>query len=382
MPFASALSEHPVPAHAVGEVAGEVLEKIGPNPDLAMLFLTPPHAGALEDAAAAVRSICHPKTLLGCAAVAVAGVGREVEETPAVSLWAGRFGEVVPARFESVPAGDGAALAGWPGPDTLPFDPQALVLVGDPFSFEVDALFAMISERYPGLPVIGGMASAARAPGANRLVCDGEILTSGAVGAFIGPGPRLTAVVSQGCRPIGTPLVVTKSERSIVQELAGIPPLERLVEQAQTLPERDIRLINRGLHIGLVINEHKVEFDRGDFLIRAVMGADQETGAIQVNDEVEVGTTVQFQVRDADSADEDLRLLLIDRTADGAMLFTCNGRGRNMFGEPDHDASVVKDLLGPVPLGGIFAAGELGPVGGRNFLHGFTASVLLFEDGG
>src|SRR5438067_1121737 len=239
MPFASALSEHPVPAHAVGEVAGEVLEKIGPNPDLAMLFLTPPHAGALEDAAAAVRSICHPKTLLGCAAVAVAGVGREVEETPAVSLWAGRFGEVVPARFESVPAGDGAALAGWPGPGTLPFDPQALVLVGDPFSFEVDALFAMISERHPGLPV---------------------------------------------------------------------------------------------------------------------MGADQETGAIQVNDEVEVGTTVQFQVRDADSADEDLRLLLIDRTADGAMLFTCNGRGRNMFGEPDHDASVVKDLLGPVPLGGIFAA--------------------------
>src|SRR3954452_15864156 len=229
MPFASALSEHPVPAHAVGEVAGEVLEKLGTGPDLAMLFMTPPHAGALEDGAAAVQTICQPKTLLGCAAVAVAGTGREVEETPAVSLWAGRFGDVVPARFETVRAGEGSVLAGWPGPQAVPFEPQALVLLADPYSFDIDALFAVINERYPGLPVVGGMASAARAPGANRLTSNGVILTDGAVGAFVGPGPRLTAVVSQGCRPIGTPLVVTRSEHSILRELAGEPPLERLV---------------------------------------------------------------------------------------------------------------------------------------------------------
>lgn len=377
MPFAAALSEHPVTAHAIGEVAGEVLEKLGEGADLAVLFLTPPHAGALEDSAAAVRAILHPKTLLGCAAVAVAGPNREVEGGPGVSLWAGRFGDVVPVLLDVVQGPDGATVTGWPA--SLPFEPAALMLLGDPFTFPVDPLFELVEQRYPGLPVVGGMASPARGPGGNRLALDDLIVTTGAVGVFLGPGAKISTVVSQGCRPIGTPLVVTRSERSIVHELAGEPPLERLVEQAASLPERDIRLINRGLHIGLVIDEHKVDFERGDFLIRGVMGADQQTGAIQVGDEIDVGTTVQFQVRDAESADEDLRLLLAGRRADAALLFTCNGRGTNLFPGPDHDAAVLDDVLGQIPVAGFFAAGELGPVGGRNFLHGFTASVLLFE---
>jgi small ligand-binding sensory domain FIST len=191
---------------------------------------------------------------------------------------------------------------------------------------------------------------------------------------------QLTTVVSQGCRPIGTPLVVTRAHGTLMHELAGEPPLHRLIEQAQDLPQGDIALINRGLQLGVVIDEHKLEFDRGDFLIRNVLGADRETGAIQVGEEVEVGTTVQFQVRDAQSADEDLRELLLGRSADGALLFSCNGRGTNLFPVPDHDATVISDMLGPVPVGGFFAAGEIGPVAGRNFLHAFTASVALFRD--
>src|SRR5438105_1250075 len=205
MTFAAALSEHPITAHAVGEVAGEVLEKLGTGPDLALLFLTPPHAGALEDAAAAVRSICRPKTLLGCAAIAVAGNGREVESEPAVTLWAGRFGPIVATELETLAGPDGAVLAGWPA--TLPFEPRALVVVADPFSFSVDALFAVVNERYPGLPVVGGMASAAHGPGGNRLAFDDRIRNSGAVAAFLGPGARVRSIVSQGCRPIGSPLV-------------------------------------------------------------------------------------------------------------------------------------------------------------------------------
>jgi small ligand-binding sensory domain FIST len=146
------------------------------------------------------------------------------------------------------------------------------------------------------------------------------------------------------------------------------------------MPERDVRLINQGLHMGFVIDEHQVEFGRGDFLVRNVLGADQSNGAIAVGDLVEVGTTVQFHVRDAQSADEDLRQLLETRQADGALLFTCNGRGTRLFPEPHHDAEVVGELLSEPPLAGFFAAGELGPVGGRNFLHGFTASLALFED--
>jgi small ligand-binding sensory domain FIST len=379
MPFASAISEHPLTAQAVGEVAGQVLEQIGPNPDLAVIFLTPPHGGALEDAAAAVRTILEPRILLGCAAVAIAGNAREVEFEAGVSVWAGRMGDqVVPIRLHAEMGAFGPVVTGWP--DDLPFEPAAVLLIADPFSFPAEALFELLHERHPGVPVIGGMASAARGPGGNRLALDDMIVTSGAVGAILGPEIKVSTVVSQGCRPIGTPLVVTRSEGQFVHELAGEPPLQRLLEQAKHLPEGDIALINRGLHLGLVIDEHKVEFDRGDFLIRNVFGADRETGTMQVGDEVEIGTTVQFQVRDAQSADEDLKEMLAGRSADGVLLFTCNGRGTNLFPVENHDATVIADLLDHVPMAGFFAAGELGPVGGRNFLHGFTASMALFED--
>jgi small ligand-binding sensory domain FIST len=388
VPFSAAISTHPVTAHAVGEVAGQVLEELGPHPDLALVFVTRPHAGALEDAAAAVRQVLSPTVLLGCAAESVVGPGLEIEDAPAVSLWAAVLGPVAPVRLSAPPVWDddpgdepgaGARLAGWP--DRLPFEPQGLILIGDPYTFAVDALFAEVAERHPGLPVLGGMASAALGPGGNRLALDDKIHTTGAVGALIGPGTRLSTVVSQGCRPIGRPLVVTRSERNVVYELAGQPALERLLEMARAgMSERDIALINQGLHLGLVIDEHKADFGRGDFLVRNVMGADRSNGAIAVGDVVDVGTTVQFHVRDADAADEDLRELLAPRSADAALLFTCNGRGSRLFAEPNHDAGVVGEALDDPPVAGFFAAGELGPVGGRNFMHGFTASLALFEE--
>ena len=378
MPFAAALSQHPITAQAVGETVGQVLEKLGPAPDLALLFVTPPHAGALEDAGAAVTTALGPRTLLGCAAVSVVGTGREVEEEPAVSLWAGRFGPVAPVRLDVHHLGPTMDIVGWP--DGLSFEPQALVLVADPFSFPMEAFYEELDRRYGRLPVIGGNASAARGPGGNRLVLGGRGFSSGAVGAFIGPGVDVETVVSQGCRPIGQPYVVTRAEGNVVHELAGEPALERLIHMANTgMSEKDVALINRGLHVGQVIDEHKLDFERGDFLVRNVVGADQEGGAIAVNDVVEVGTTVQFHVRDAATADEDLRHMLGTRKADGALLFTCNGRGVRLFGTPDHDASVMDDSVG-APTGGFFAAGEFGPIGGRNFVHGFTASVALLRE--
>jgi small ligand-binding sensory domain FIST len=379
MPFASALSTHPVPAIATGEVAGQVLERLGPHPDLAVVFVTRPHVGALEDAAAAIRKVLSPTLLLGCAAESVVGQGIEVEEAPAVSLWAGVTGQVAPVRLWTEAGEEGPQVAGWP--TTLPFEPQGLVLLADPYTFPVETLFKGLGERHPDLPILGGMASAAQGAGGNRLALDDRVYSVGAVGALIGPGAQLSTVVSQGCRPIGRPLVVTRSERNVIYELAGEPALERLMEMVRDgMPERDIRLINQGLHMGLVIDEHQVEFGRGDFLVRNVLGADQSNGAIAVGDVVDVGTTVQFHVRDADSADEDLRELLTPEDANGALLFTCNGRGTRLFPAPNHDADVVGDLLHDPPLAGFFAAGELGPVGGRNFVHGFTASLALFRD--
>lgn len=378
MPFASALSEHPVPAVAVGEVAGQVLENLGPAPDLAVLFVTPPHAGALEDAASAVADILRPATIIGCAAVSVVGKAREVEEQPGVSLWAARFGDVRAVRVEATPGRGGFELSGLFS--ELPFEPRALLLLADPFSFPIDSLYAEVETRYPGLPVVGGNASAARGPGGNRLVLDRRVHTTGAVGVFLGPGVEVETVVSQGCRPVGRPYVVTRSEGNVIQELAGESALARLLQMTGTdMSEEDVELINHGLHVGRVINESKLDFERGDFLVHNVLGADQATGAIAVSEIIEVGTTVQFHVRDATTADEDLRDLLSGRRAEGALLFTCNGRGVRLFGAPDHDAGVLDERVG-VPAGGFFAAGEFGPIGGRNFVHGFTASIALFTE--
>lgn len=387
MAFASALSEHPVPAVAVGQAAGQVLERIGPGPDLALVFVTRPHAGALEDAAAAVAEILRPGVLLGCAAESVAGTGREVERSPAVSLWAGRFGPSVPVELEM--GGPGRAARGWPS--ELDFDPGALVLVADPFSFPAEAFLEWLASAHPGLPVIGGMASGASGPGGTRLVVSGageagpwrgpHIRSAGAVGALLGPGVRVQAVVSQGCRPIGWPMVVTRADGHVVTELAGRPPLEQLSALARGLDRGDLELVNRGaLQLGRVIDEHQVEPGIGDFRIVAITGGDPRSGAVALAEAVETGTTVQFHLRDAEAADHELRQLLAGRGAAAALLFTCNGRGTRMFPFPHHDASVVAELLGRVPTGGFFAAGELGPVSGRNFLHSLTASVALLSE--
>ena len=377
--FAAGLSEHPLPTQAVGEVVGQVLDRLGPDaapPDLALLFLTAPHAGAMEDVAAAVRATLRPATLLGCTAESVVGGAREVEQRPAISLWAGHTGPVTPVQLSVERTPDGDALVGWA--EGAGDDSAGLILLADPFTFPADAFLGHLSDDRPGLSVIGGLASGANAPGGNRLVLDDQILSAGAVGAFLGPDARFTTVVSQGCRPVGDPFVITRAEGNIVYELAGRPALERLQDLVRGLTDDERQLLSTGVHLGRVIDESKTEFDRGDFLIRNVLGGDPQNGAIAVGDFVEVGSTAQFQVRDAASADEDLRQLIGGHSAEGALVFTCNGRGTRLFGRPDHDAEVVAEGFPGAAVAGMFCAGELGPVGKRNFLHGFTASVALF----
>ncbi|MDQ3946556.1 MAG: FIST C-terminal domain-containing protein [Actinomycetota bacterium] len=375
--FACGLSEHPVPSQAVGEAVGQVLEALDDErPDLVLVFASPHHVGAFEDIATAVRALLEPAVLLGGSAVAVIGGRREVEDRPALSIFAARLPATIltPVRLEVVPTPDGPSMVGWPD------EPEGtLLLLADPFSFPADAFLERVNDDLPGLQVIGGLASAAMHPGGNRLVIDDQITNTGAVGALVNGGIEVHTLVSQGCRPVGKPYVVTKAERNFIFELGGKPALERLQETAAAASDDERELMRRGLQIGCVVDEARLEFDRGDFLVRGVVGADQRSGAIAVGDVVSVGRTVQFQVRDANSADEDLRLLLAEAEADAALLFTCNGRGQRLFGEADHDAALVDKLIGPLPVAGCFCAGELGPVGTRNFLHGFTASLALFR---
>jgi small ligand-binding sensory domain FIST len=374
--YAAALSEHPDPAHAAAEVTAEVLELLGPMPELAVLFVTPPHRRAVVDIADVVRAVLRPVTVLGAAAVAVLGARREVEQTPGVSLFAARLGSpAVPVRLVAERAGDGWRIAGFPV-DVAGV--RSMLLVADPFTFPVDALLEQLGKDRSGLAVVGGLASAANQPGGNRMLVDDSSYTDGAIGALLTEDVSAQAVVSQGCRPIGRPYIVTRADGHIIYELGGRRALERLIATVEHLPPADRHLAERGLHCGVVIDEAKAEFERGDFLIRGVLGVDRATGAVAVGDTMPVGSTVQFQVRDAASADEDLHAVLAGRAASGALVFTCNGRGRQLFDTPDHDATVVADLLGTSALAGMFCAGELGPVGGRNAVHGFTASIALF----
>ena len=199
---------------------------------------------------------------------------------------------------------------------------------------------------------------------------------------LVGAGVEIEMVTSQGCRAYGRPLTVTKSDRNILFEVAGTPAIESMVEQMKGgLSAEDIgRLENNGLHVGRLIDEHLDQPGPGDYLVRTVMGVDRTTGAMAIDDRIPLGSTVRFHLRDAESADLDLRRVLTGLQADGALMFTCNGRGTRLFDDAHHDAAVLSRQIGPVPVGGIFAAGEIGPVGGRNFVHSFTASIALFRD--
>ena len=378
---AAALSRHPVVAQATGEVVGSVLEQIGEAPDLAVVFADSGRTGALEDVMATIGTLVRPRVLVGSTASMVAGTQHEVEDAPAIAVLAARFPEVddptVPVRLQSISTSEGEAVPGLPD---IGDQPRTLVLIADPFSLRVDLVLDALATRAPGLTIVGGMASAARAPGGNRLVLDGRLHDDGAVGALLPAGLDTRAVVSQGCRPIGDPMVVTKAASSLIEELASEPALPRLLRLIEGLDTDERALAARGLHLGVVVDERKDTFGPGDFLVRNVLGAVREREAIAVGAEVEVGTVVQFQVRDASTADAELRALLSGVDAAGALLFTCNGRGTAFFGTADHDAAAVADVSGGA-VAGMACAGELGPIGTRAFVHGFTASVLLFAAG-
>jgi small ligand-binding sensory domain FIST len=373
----TALSQHPIAAEATAEVVGQVLERDLGRRDLVVLFCSAHHLDSFSAITSTVRSLLEPGRLVGATAQGIVGGEREVEDGPALSLWAADLGAVPPpVRLTAASTSAGVALQGLP-PEAQSSD-QTVMLMADPFSLPMAEVLDVFAAGDEPTPVLGGLVSAAMTPGGNRLALDDEVFADGAVGAVL--DATTTAVVSQGCRPVGSPMIVTQAEGNQVIELAGKSALSRLEQLATSIAPEERALLANGVHLGVVADEHQAAFGRGDFLVRSVMGADRGRGALSVGSLLEVGTTVQFHVRDASSADDDLRALLTGHHADGALLFTCNGRGRELFGTPDHDAGLVADVTRDGAVAGMFCAGEVGPVGGRSFLHGFTACVLLFGD--
>lgn len=386
--FASALSRLSSTTDALHEAAAAALDQLGRQADFGVIFFSQNHRDQAEAVAAEAATLLGPAQLIGCSAESVAGVGCEVERAPALSLWLAALpgARITTMRLEFRRTADGHVIAGWPEglAGVWPGD-SFLIALGEPYSFPFDAVLEQLNQDRPGAPIMGGMASGASIPGGNRLILGSNAYREGAVVAHVSGGVRLLPIVSQGCRPVGKPFVVTKAERNVVYQLGGRPALDQLREIFQTLPTSEQQLVNRGLHLGRVVDEYRDHFDHGDFLVRNVIGGDANTGAIAVGDYIRTGQTVQFHIRDAASADAELRQLLADVRDQpasgprGALLFTCNGRGTHLFSQPHHDAGAIQQVLGNIPLAGLFAQGEIGPVAGRNFLHGFTASIAVLE---
>jgi small ligand-binding sensory domain FIST len=373
------------PGAAARRAVAQARDALGDtSPSLAVLFASAHFLDSADTLLAAIAEQAGPLPLVGCVAEAVAGGAREVESEPAISLWLGAgLGPVETFAMEFIRTPSGGAYAGY----RFPQDAAGVhLMICDPFTFPADGLLTHLNEQRPGAVVMGGLASAALRSRQSQLFLDDRVLSSGAVGVHL-PHAEIRPLVAQGCRPVGDAYIITGAQGNVIHELGGRPPLTRLQEMAAALPGRDQELLAQGVLLGVVIDEYRAEPGQGDFLIRGLIGADPDSGAIAVGDQIQVGQTVQFHVRDAASADADLRRALEresgargGRRPAGALLFTCNGRGSRMFSAPDHDAGLIATMLGDIPMAGFFCAGELGPVGGQNFLHTFTASIALFPD--
>jgi small ligand-binding sensory domain FIST len=351
--------------------------------DLALVFASAEHLGGSEALLEAVNAQLDPAALIGCGAGGVLGGGRELEAGPGAVVWAlaAPGARIETHHFEAPSPAEAGAIEGIPDPADLG---EALILLADPYTFSAEALLATLNDARPGMPVLGGLASAAAA-GSSALFRDREVLRGGAVGVTLSD-VGLIPCVSQGATPIGPEMTVTAAHGNVIEQLASRPAIERLRDAIAELEPREQLLAAQGLMLGVVIDENQPSYDRGDFLVRPILGADPDSGSLALGERVRVGQTVRMHVRDGATADADLREALRAQVealgvggAAGALLFSCNGRGSNMFDVPDHDAAALDDALG-VPAGGFFCAGEIGPVGGRNFLHGFTATIAVFPN--
>ena len=357
--------------------------------DFACVFFSPHFSDDVQSVVDIVRKNLDPKILLGCMGAGVIGGTQEIEEHPGLVLWGLSNPSMHITPFHLIPKKNGEefSLEGWPDIPEGHGLPQTFLLFVDPFSTPIDELFTLLDHHAPGSLAIGGIASGGMDEGESRLVLNDQIIESGVVGVAIQEGVEIRTVVSQGCQPIGERYVVTKVERNVIQELGGIPPLERLEATLKALGEAERQQATNGLQVGIAMDEHRAEFGQGDFLIRGLLGADRQSGFLAIADFVQEGQTIQFHIRDANAAGADLtRLLDRERLASpndqpkGALLFSCNGRGQQFFQTPHHDVAAVHQHMGMLPIGGFFAGGEIGPVGGKNFLHGYTASMVLFYD--
>ena len=369
---------------ALEDLCGELGRRLSPGaPDLVLAFYTPHHAGEVDVLRRRVLDLLRPRVLLGCPGAGVIGGDEELENGAALALWGARWPGALlsPFALQADEIDGEVELSGWP--DAVPAGAGFLVLA-DPHSTPLDSLLEGFAERFPGAPVLGGIATGAPGPGQALLLSSDGVLDEGCLGLAIGGGVRVDPVVSHGCRPIGHHFVITSARRNVIGMLGGKPALEQLHHVFNEAGARDQGLMQKALHIGRVVNERQSSFGRRDFLVRDVLDIDRGKGTLTLNDFVRPGQSVQFLVRDSATADEDMVEVLSQEArrgpALGALMISGGGRGRRFFGTPNHDIAGLHRGFPDIATAGFFAASEIGPVSGQSFVHGSTASIALFRE--
>lgn len=372
---------------AVPNVIAEIRKQIGSSaPDFLLLFASQHYGESMEEILETVREELKPGIMLGCTGEGVIGSHEEIERRPAISLVAARLpgvelttGVLRGAELRQAFNDDTPVLAGVDFPSST----KLFLMLADPFTTPMDHVLEAFNENYPGVPIIGGMASGALVPGKNALVAGDHVLRDGAVVIGFSGNVAVDVIVSQGCRPVGPILEVTDAEDNVIRGLEGAAPFDHLQDLVSELSEDERDLLRNGLFVGRAIDSSKETLGRGDFLIRGVMGLDRENGALTVGDFIGEGELVQFHLRDAATAKEDLEMMLTPQTLfgkpSGAFLFSCNGRGTRLYNHANGDVSSIQQFFPGIDLAGFFCAGEIGPIGGKNFLHGHTASLALIR---
>ena len=391
MKWASALSEQTAFTDAIEECIGLVRQQLGDSsPHLAVVFASSHHAEDYERLPQLIRENLDSTLVLGCSGGGIIGNGQEVEQRPAVSITAAHLPDVNLVGFhlegDTLPDLDAGPDAWEEVVQVSPSQEPHFVLLADAFSFPVQNLLLGLDYAFERSAKIGGLASGGQESRQNALFLGDQVYSSGAVGVALHGNIAVDTVVAQGCRPIGKPMRITESRRNLLVELDGQPPVSVLRDLFQGLNERDRGLMRHSLFLGVVMDQFIEEPKHGDFLIRNVMGMDERNGVLSIGETLKEGQLVQFHLRDSETSTEDLTAVLERYAADnrenqvhGALLFSCMGRGQYLYGRPDHDSELFRDKLGTVPLGGFFCNGEIGPVGGTTFLHGYTSSFGIFR---
>jgi small ligand-binding sensory domain FIST len=389
MKWASAISRKTSFEDALAECAEKVGAELGDGGvSIVFAFVTPHFAARYEKMSDLVSSRLRPDFFVGCSGGGVIGGFEEVERYPAVSLVAARLPEVDIKPFHltgTLPDLDGPPDAWESLMGVSPNDDPQFVILADPFSVRAETLLSGLDYAFPNSPKVGGLASGGTSPGLNTLFLGDEVFAEGAVGVALTGNVAIDTVVAQGCRPVGDLMSATACEGNWLHELDGVPAFETIQNLFSDLDERDQKLAQTALFVGVLMDEFAAdEPGAGDFLIRNVIGADPERGSIAVGERLQPGMRLRFHVRDAETSAEDLRTMLGDyaenaRDTSGALLFSCLGRGENLYGRPDFDTGIFREHVGNIPVGGFFCNGEIGPVKDSTFLHGYTSSFALFK---